>query len=229
MNTKTPLAALIGLALSTSVFAEEGFRQHDAHAHGHVELNIVQDGNELLMEFTAPGADVVGFEHAPKNEEQKALMSDTIAKLEQANNVITLTSAANCHIETASVSHTLGGDDHSDHDHNHDHDHDHDHDHEKHDHHDDHDNHGHHDKHDDHGHHDKHDDHGHHDHDEHHDGHGSFTVEYHYHCDNLDKLKSIDTQWFNHFPTTESISVNLLTDNAQTATKLSKGNASISL
>ena len=71
MNSMTKIATLVGLALSTTAFAEEGFRQHEAHVHGHVELNIAQDGKELLMEITAPGADVVGFEHAPKTAEQE--------------------------------------------------------------------------------------------------------------------------------------------------------------
>ncbi|WP_047047698.1 ZrgA family zinc uptake protein, partial [Vibrio mexicanus] len=79
---------------------------------------------------------------------------------------------------------------------------------------------------------DHHDDHkGHdHDHDHHdHDGHGEFTIEYHFHCEQLDKLNTIDTQWFTHFPSTETVDVNLLTDKAQSATKLNKNSTRISL
>ncbi len=36
-----------------------------------LDINIAQDGQELLVEVTAPGADVVGFEHAPETAEQK--------------------------------------------------------------------------------------------------------------------------------------------------------------
>ncbi|MGC9458410.1 ZrgA family zinc uptake protein, partial [Vibrio genomosp. F10] len=88
----------------------------------------------------------------------------------------------------------------------------------KHEHHDhDHDKHGHHDD-------GKHE---HHDHD-HSDGHGTFTVEYHFHCDDINKLQTISTDWFTLFEPTQSISVNLLTDKAQSATKLTPKNNTLS-
>lgn len=71
MLRKTSLAVLVGLSFSSLATAEEGFRQHDAHVHGQVEFNVAQDGHDLLIEITAPGADVVGFEHAPENAEQE--------------------------------------------------------------------------------------------------------------------------------------------------------------
>ncbi|MDA0149911.1 zinc uptake protein ZrgA [Vibrio sp. LaRot3] len=247
MTKYSPLALCLGLALSQTAMAEDHFRQHDAHVHGEVEFNIAQDGHELLVEITAPGADVVGFEHAPQNDEQKKALQQAEAHLNNANSVLLLASNAQCKLEHKSVTHTLGQDTHDDHEgHDHDkHDHDHEgHDHDKHDHdheghdHDkhDHDHEGHdHDKHDhDHeGHdHDKHaHDHEGHDHDKHdhesHGGHGEFTIEYHYHCDNLAKLESIDTKWFELFPATNKVKVNLLTDTKQAALELSEKQSTI--
>ncbi|WP_133149737.1 ZrgA family zinc uptake protein, partial [Vibrio splendidus] len=92
-----------------------------------------------------------------------------------------------------------------DHDHaEHDHDDHKDHDHAEHDH-DDHEGH-------DHAEHD-HDDHEGHDHSE--GGHGEFTVEYHYQCSDIEKLDTVNTQWFSKFSNTKSMTVNLLTDSAQ--------------
>ncbi|KIE20799.1 zinc-binding protein [Vibrio sinaloensis] len=226
MYKLSPIAALIAVAVSHVAIAEEGFRQHEAHVHGEVELNIAQDGKELLMEITAPGADVVGFEHAPKNDEQKKILADAVATLNQADSVFTLSAAAGCHVEHVAVTHTLGKEsDHHDHDehkhddhdeHKHDDHHDHDHDEHKHDDHHDHD----HDEH-------KHDDH--HDHDHEHSGHGEFTVEYHYHCDNIAKLETIDTAWFKQFPATEALKVNVLTDTKQEALRLQPKRTEISL
>ncbi len=208
MSQYTKLALCVGLAFSTSAMAEE-FRQHEAHVHGHVELNIAQDGNELLMEITAPGADVVGFEHQPENEQQKAVLAKALEVLNQPDKVIQLSASANCSIEHIDVQANLASEEDEEH-------HDHDaaeHEHEEHSH-DDHDHQG-------------HDDH---DHDEHHhSGHGSFTVEYHYQCQSFAELEQIDTSWFLHFPNTEHIGVNLLTDKVQTALELSKGNAVIKL
>ena len=257
------LAVVIGMTVSATAIAEDHFRSHDAHVHGEVEVNIAQDGQELLVEVTAPGADVVGFEHAPQTPEQIATLEKATALLNQPSKLFAF-EGADCTLEYKSVTHTLGEDDHEGHDHDHeghDHDkHDHDdhegHDHDKHDHHDheghDHDKHDHddheghdHDKHDHHDHegheHDKHDhdDHEGHDHDkhDHHDheghdhdhaagGHGEFTIEYHYQCSNVAKLDTVETQWFSNFANTESITVNLLTDRAQTQQKLTPSNTS---
>ncbi|MCG6218209.1 zinc uptake protein ZrgA [Vibrio furnissii] len=218
MFTKPMLALSISAAVCGSAFAHEEFRQHDAHVHGQVELNIAQDAHDLLIEITAPGADVVGFEHAPKTDAETQRLNQALENLNTADALFTLSERARCHLETASVHHTLGG--HDDHDHDHDHDHDQ---------HDDHD-HAQHQAHDDHEHHDDHDhDHDHDGHDHHDHQHGSFTVQYQYHCDQIQELKQIDTHWFQLFPSTQKMDVNLLTDTQQTATELRPGQTRISL
>ncbi|MEZ8628146.1 DUF2796 domain-containing protein [Vibrio splendidus] len=228
----TILAVVIGMTVSTNVLANEEFRSHEAHVHGKVEVNIAQDGQELLVEVTAPGADVVGFEHAPETAEQKKVFEQAIAQLNKPEELFGFTNAS-CTLKLKSVTNTLEDehDDHEGHDHaehghddheGHDHaEHDHD-DHKGHDHaehgHDDHKGHDHaeHD-HDDHEGHDHaehaHDDHEGHDHSE--GGHGEFTVEYHYQCSDIEKLDTVNTQWFSKFSNTKSMTVNLLTDSAQ--------------
>ncbi|HEQ3588501.1 zinc uptake protein ZrgA [Vibrio harveyi] len=232
MPSKHALALVIGLSLTATANAEE-YRQHEAHVHGHVEFNIAQDGKDLLIEITSPGADVVGFEHAPENAEQENALNNAIAALKDTNKLFAINQQAKCVIEDVHVAHTLGEESHEGHDHHdhegHDHDkHDHEgHDHDKHDHdHDKHKDHDH-DEHDDHHDHDGHEHHEGHDHE--HGGHGEFTVEYRYHCDSVANLNSIGTTWFKQFPATESISVNLFTDTTQSATNLSKDNAKIAI
>ncbi|CAH6819605.1 Zinc-binding protein [Vibrio chagasii] len=226
------LAVVIGMTVSTNVLANEEFRSHGAHVHGQVEVNIAQDGQELLVEVTAPGADVVGFEHAPETAEQKKVFEQAIAQLNKPDELFSFNNA-NCTLKFKSVSNTLESDhdEHEGHDHEgHDHaKHDHD-DHEGHDHaehdHDDHKDHDHaehdHDDHKDHDHaehdHDDHEGHDHHDHEGHdhsEGGHGEFTVEYHYQCSDVAKLDTVNTQWFSKFNNTEKMTVNLLTDTAQ--------------
>ncbi|HHG3292439.1 TPA: DUF2796 domain-containing protein [Vibrio parahaemolyticus] len=208
MPSKQVLAIVIGLSLSTVATAEE-YRQHSAHVHGHVEFNIAQDGSDLLLEITAPGADVVGFEHAPENAEQEKTLQHAIATLEDSNALFAINPQAQCEIEEVHVEHSLGGQ-HEEHEH---------HDHEGHDH----DEHAHHD-------HDKHEHDGHegHDHSEHSD-HGEFTVQYRFHCAQIGELSHIQTDWFNQFPSTESVNVNLFTDTTQSATSLTKSNTQIAI
>ncbi|ANB98258.1 zinc uptake protein ZrgA [Vibrio parahaemolyticus] len=208
MPSKQVLAIVIGLSLSTVATAEE-YRQHSAHVHGHVEFNIAQDGSDLLLEITAPGADVVGFEHAPENAEQEKTLQHAVATLEDSNALFAINPQAQCEIEEVHVEHTLGGQ-HEEHEH---------HDHEGHDH----DEHAHHD-------HDKHDHDGRegHNHSEHSD-HGEFTVQYRFHCAQVGELSRIQTDWFNQFPSTESVNVNLFTDTTQSATSLTKSNTQIAI
>ena len=208
MPSKQVLAIVIGLSLSTVATAEE-YRQHSAHVHGHVEFNIAQDGSDLLLEITAPGADVVGFEHTPENAEQEKTLQHAVATLEDSNALFAINPQAQCEIEEVHVEHTLGGQ-HEEHEH---------HDHEGHDH----DEHAHHD-------HDKHEHDGHegHDHSEHSD-HGEFTVQYRFHCAQVGELSRIQTDWFNQFPSTESVNVNLFTDTTQSATSLTKSNTQIAI
>ncbi|HCE2428388.1 TPA: DUF2796 domain-containing protein [Vibrio parahaemolyticus] len=208
MPSKQVLAIVIGLSLSTVATAEE-YRQHSAHVHGHVEFNIAQDGSDLLLEITAPGADVVGFEHAPENAEQEKTLQHAVATLEDSNALFAINPQAQCEIEEVHVEHSLGGQ-HEEHEH---------HDHEGHDH----DEHAHHD-------HDKHEHDGHegHDHSEHSD-HGEFTVQYRFHCAQVGELSHIQTDWFNQFSSTESVNVNLFTDTTQSATSLTKSNTQIAI
>ncbi|MFN1551468.1 zinc uptake protein ZrgA [Vibrio natriegens] len=221
MPSKHTLALVIGLSLSTTAMAEE-YRQHDAHEHGHVEFNIAQDGKDLLVEITAPGADVVGFEHALENAEQEQQLKQAVAKLEDTSSLFTINSQAECDIADVHVEHTLGGahDEHEGHDHDEHHDEHKDHDHS------DHDEHEHHDDHADHANHDDHDDHEGHDHDAH-SSHGEFSAQYRFNCEKVSELSTIKTAWFNQFPNTESVSVNLFTDTTQSATSLNKDNAEI--
>ncbi|EHH2482086.1 DUF2796 domain-containing protein [Vibrio parahaemolyticus] len=203
MPSKQVLAIVIGLSLSTVATAEE-YRQHSAHVHGHVEFNIAQDGSDLLLEISAPGADVIGFEHAPENAEQEKTLQHAVATLEDSNALFAINPQAQCEIEEVHVEHTLGGQ-HEEHEH---------HDHEGHDH-------------DEHAHHD-HDSHEGHDHSEHSD-HGEFTVQYRFHCAQVGELSRIQTDWFNQFPSTESVNVNLFTDTTQSAISLTKSNTQIAI
>ena len=179
------------LLLAATATSEESFRQHGAHVHGQVEFNIAQDADELLVEINAPGADVVGFEHAPENQQQKEKLSHAVHTLQHADTILQLSSAAQCELILADVDHSLGK--HAEDEH---------HDHASH-------NHSEH----------QHEDHGHEEHN--HSGqHGEFTIEYHFKCGDIAKLKQIDTSWFKHFPATSKIKVNLLTDTAQIAAEL---------
>jgi hypothetical protein len=204
---------LTGLIVSSSSFAEQTFRQHEAHVHGHVELNIAQDANLLMLELSAPGADVVGFEHAPETQAQHDALAKALAILNQPEQLLLISGDAQCQISDTHIEHSLGGE-HEQHDDHHDDDHKADAHHDE-DHHDE----AHHDE----DHHDEMHEH------ESEEGHGAFRIEYQFTCQQIDQLKQIDTTWFSHFANTEEIDVNIITDAGQASLELDKANHIIKL
>ena len=218
MHKKLPLSVLVGFILSTPLHAEEEMRQHGAHVHGSVEMNIAQDGHDLLIELTSPGMDIVGFEHAPESEAEHKKIDTAIETLKNANLLISLNTAAKCELEQANV-HAPGADHEDEHHEEHAHEH-HDDEHESAEEHKDHD-HEAHEGHD-------HEEHEGHDHEEH-EGHSEFTVEYTYHCEQMDKLDSLTTTWFTAFPTTNEIDVNIFTDTQQAAVEIKAEQPSVKL
>lgn len=134
MTYKLPL--LLALAASPALAAEP--RGLDAHVHGLGSLDIAIDGTRVAMELTAPGADIVGFEHTAKSAEDRAAIDAAVAILAKPLDLFVMPGAAGCSVVQASAA--LESDDaledHADdHDHAHAHDdHDHDHAHDDHDH-----------------------------------------------------------------------------------------------
>ena len=245
-------AIAVSALISTATFADDSFLQHDAHIHGVVELNIAQDGNDLLLEITAPGSDIVGFEHAPQTQKQTQAIQQAMLTLNKPSSLFEINSDANCELTDSYVNQSLSEQSDDDHDHSGHDDHDHsshdDHDHSSHDDHDhsghdDHDHSGHddhdHSSHDDHDHsghddhdHSGHDDHDHsghddHDHSSHDNKHGEFTAQYSFSCKNIAQLNEIKLNWFNYFPSTEKISVQAITDKSQQANQLTENNATL--
>jgi hypothetical protein len=92
----------VGLAAG-SVAAEESKRELGAHEHGHGTFNVAIDGKTVAIELIAPGADIVGFEHAPKTDEQKAKLAAAKAALEKIETVLELPGAAGCKVTKADV------------------------------------------------------------------------------------------------------------------------------
>jgi hypothetical protein len=102
------------------VLAEEPERrQLGAHVHGHGTFSMAIDGNKVAMELEAPGADIVGFEHAASTPEQKAAVDAARKALADAPSLFVVPAAAQCKLLKSDVA--LKAEEHDDGD---DHDHD---------------------------------------------------------------------------------------------------------
>lgn len=114
--TTAILAATILTAGSTFASDNPG-----AHQHGHAELQLAIDGNQIDLIFTSPAYNLLGFEHRARTDEEKALVTQTTTWLGETPLVDT--AEAGCTVMNAVVHHQAGGDDNG-HDHGHAHDHD---------------------------------------------------------------------------------------------------------
>jgi hypothetical protein len=126
--TALGLVAMSLLAYPTR--GEEGHRELGPHVHGHGTLNIAIEDKRVSMELEAPGMDIVGFEHAPSSDDQKAAVEKATARLEKPLGVFSLPVSAGCTVAEAKVSveaeHAHHDGDDEKHDAKDDHDHDHD-------------------------------------------------------------------------------------------------------
>ncbi len=80
------------LGLVTASHANEPHhRQHGAHQHGQVELNIAIEGNTIYLEMHSPGYNIVGFEHQVQSDEQHQAVKRALQLLGQADALFVFT------------------------------------------------------------------------------------------------------------------------------------------
>ncbi|NLF55292.1 MAG: DUF2796 domain-containing protein [Thauera phenolivorans] len=71
-------------------------RAQQAHEHGVAELHVAADADELVIEFASPLESLVGFEHEPRNEAQRAALAAAEARLRDFDSLFSLPVAAGC-------------------------------------------------------------------------------------------------------------------------------------
>lgn len=125
MNKLLIAGMAAGLCLTVNANAEknhEHHREHDAHTHGVTQLNIAFEDKQLLIEMESPAANIVGFEHKPESEKDKAAFKSAMAQLKKSSQLFKMDSGAACKSAGHEIETSMDIDDH---------------DHEKHKHHDD--------------------------------------------------------------------------------------------
>lgn len=99
----TGLAAAAFILVSPAVADEAEHRQLGPHVHGQGTLDIAIEGKKISMELVVPGMDIVGFEHVPTTDAQKAEVEKGKAKLTDVLSVFKLPASAKCKADTANV------------------------------------------------------------------------------------------------------------------------------
>ena len=79
------------------------FRQHGTHVHGVASLNIALADNELFIEFESPAIDIVGFEHEPGTDEEKATFQKALGILRVGNRMFAFSPDAGVRLEKSVI------------------------------------------------------------------------------------------------------------------------------
>jgi hypothetical protein len=86
----------LACAASTAGSAAEGFEQHGVHEHGKITFNIALEGSTLSIELDGPADNVVGFEHAPRTDAERKIVTDMAAMLKSGRDLFVFPPAAAC-------------------------------------------------------------------------------------------------------------------------------------
>ena len=191
------LTSIISIIIASPSFSEN-VRQLNAHEHGIAALNIAIEAPLVVMEFHAPGADIVGFEYAAKSDADLAAISAALKTLEAPLDLFVLPKGARCAVQEVQVElesdadHDVNEEDHQDHDDENDH---------------------------------KHEDHDDHDEEKHaaSSGHTEFHAEYSLICSNIEALTQIDFAYFEVFPNSKQVELQLVSQSGASAFDIKSG------
>ncbi len=92
----TGIVPALGLPPLQQAEAEPVQRRAEAHQHGAGNLNIIVDKDKLLIELSAPGADLAGIEHRPTTKADHAAIAAARTKLRDTGRLFTFSKAAKC-------------------------------------------------------------------------------------------------------------------------------------
>lgn len=94
---------LAGTVLAAFVAQAPATAAEKAHEHGVGDLNLAIDGATVEIELEAPGADIVGFEHEPRNAAEKAAVVQAAKSLAAGAALFRFSEAAGCRLQDADV------------------------------------------------------------------------------------------------------------------------------
>ena len=113
------IALLLGVSLPTYAGSNHDHHQHEAHVHGEARLELVLEGNTLEIAFHSPAHNLLGFEHAPRTDDEHQRITAATTTLSAGETLFRL-DGGNCTLQEASVNQQTSTDKHDKHDHSND-------------------------------------------------------------------------------------------------------------
>lgn len=89
---------MLALCSATAMAHEPG-----AHVHGIANLQIAVDDKLLTLDFSSPLDNLIGFEHDPRNDQQKAAVQNMSELLHKADKLFIPTAAAHCVLQSVEL------------------------------------------------------------------------------------------------------------------------------
>jgi len=86
------LLLLATLTVSAPALAQD----HHAHVHGVAKLEVAVEGAEINLHLESPLDDLLGFEHAPGNDQERAIVAQMRKTMASGGALFDPTSAAQC-------------------------------------------------------------------------------------------------------------------------------------
>lgn len=94
------------ITANAAVHAEshpEEFEQHAPHEHGKVTINVALEEKQLVIELDSPAVNVVGFEHEPRTDDERAVVRTASNVLNSGKGLFGLPKDALCLFKGADV------------------------------------------------------------------------------------------------------------------------------
>ncbi len=102
VTRRSPMICL-SLAVLAAPLSATAARHLGAHVHGVTTLNIALDGQLLSIEGEMPGVNIVGFEHPPHSDAERAQLASALATLRNPAEWMKPNAEARCRVTTAEV------------------------------------------------------------------------------------------------------------------------------
>ncbi|GEM_PF-441022 len=107
MKNRYTTSIFQALVLTTSLqYAQSavaaGFDENPAHLHGHAQLNLVIEHNQLEIQFNSPAVNLVGFEYQASTADEMARVEKLRQQLTNVSELYRF-SGSECQLKTAKI------------------------------------------------------------------------------------------------------------------------------
>jgi hypothetical protein len=89
--------------LATAIAESDEHHHHASHQHGHAALDIALQQQQLYLLLESPAANIVGFEHPPRNAAQQQQLQQATQQLKQAEQLFSINPEAGCKLQNAKI------------------------------------------------------------------------------------------------------------------------------